>query len=65
MLSLTDPTVKIYGCALPPGLSEGSEVLNRESGLLAYVRICENRLKKQSNFFNVSNSILKCIFKSS
>lgn len=65
MLSLTDPTVKIYGCALPPGLSEGSEVLNRESGLLAYVRIWENRLEKQSNFFNVLKQYLKCIFKSS
>lgn len=43
MMSLTDPTVKIYGCALPPGLSEGSEVLNRESALLTYVRICDNR----------------------
>lgn len=26
-MSLTDPAVKVYGCALPPGMSEGSEVL--------------------------------------
>lgn len=29
-MSLTDREVKIYGCALPPGLSEGSEVLCRQ-----------------------------------
>lgn len=27
-ISFTDPGVKIYGCALPPGGSEGSEVLD-------------------------------------
>lgn len=28
-ISFIDPGVKIYGCALPPGGSEGSEVLYR------------------------------------
>lgn len=35
-MSLTDPAVKVYGCALPPGLSEGSEVLK------LFVDLCEN-----------------------
>jgi len=38
-MSLTDPAVKVYGCALPPGLSEGSEVLNRQK---LFVDLCKN-----------------------
>ena len=32
-ISFIDPGVKIYGCALPPGGSEGSEVLYAKADL--------------------------------
>lgn len=51
-MSFTDPGVKVYGCALPPGLSGGSEVLNRQKLFVdLHKNMCKHVWKK--NFFDV------------